>query len=112
MELIKSSVNPPDRFFIIDVENIDKLPSFESIRRRREEIQNDEKRLIPTDPEVLAKRQIYYLTCARDALESEGQPVGVLDAVCRRCPNEGTQDCLHPPEEREGMSAVRVKWKV
>lgn len=37
--------------------DFNKLPSFETIRRMRQVIQNKEKRLIPTDPKVIKKRQ-------------------------------------------------------
>lgn len=69
------------------------MPSFESIRRRRQEIQNDEHQFIPTDPDVLAKRRLFYDLCPREILEEEGQPEEILNAVCARCQKRGTERC-------------------
>jgi len=41
----------------IPFEDFEKIPSFESITRIRAQIQNVEKRYLPTKPEVVAKRQ-------------------------------------------------------
>jgi len=75
------------------IENLEKLPNPESIRRRREEIQNDEHRFIPTDPDVLARRRLYYVLCPREVLTEEGLPVEIINAVCRNCYKRGTEDC-------------------
>lgn len=73
------------------IENLERLPSPESIRRRRQEAQAEGK-FIPTDPEVLAIRKFYNL-CPREILSEEGQPVEIVLAVCRRCPRDGLEDC-------------------
>jgi len=79
--------------YIIDLNNIDKMPSFESIRRRRQEIQNDEHRFLPTEPEVLLNRKLYYELCPYELLSEEHQPQEILKSVCKRCPKHGTDRC-------------------
>jgi hypothetical protein len=41
----------------IPYEDFDKIPSFETIKRTRAYIQNVDKQFIPTDPNVIAKRE-------------------------------------------------------
>jgi hypothetical protein len=41
----------------IPFEDFDKIPSFETVKRCRCVIQNVEKRFLPTDPNVIARRQ-------------------------------------------------------
>lgn len=41
----------------IPFEDFEKLPAFETIKRCRAKIQNVEKKYLPTDPKVIAKRQ-------------------------------------------------------
>lgn len=77
----------------IKIENIDKLLSPESIRRRRQEIQNDEKRFIPTDPDVIAKRRMFYLMCPGEILSEENQPPEIIKAACGKCQKIRTEDC-------------------
>lgn len=42
----------------IPFDDFQKIPSFESIRRTRANIQNKEGKFLPTDPEVIKKRKI------------------------------------------------------
>jgi hypothetical protein len=41
----------------IPFEDFEKIPAFETIKRVRAQIQNVEKRFLPTNPDVVAKRQ-------------------------------------------------------
>jgi hypothetical protein len=41
----------------IPFEDFDKLPSFETVKRCRAKIQNVERRFLPTNPDVIARRQ-------------------------------------------------------
>lgn len=41
----------------VPFEDFEKLPSFDTIRRLRQKIQNEEKICLPTEPDVVAKRQ-------------------------------------------------------
>jgi len=77
---------------LIDMNKLYQLPSFESIRRRRQEIQNDEKLFLPYDPLILVKRAM-YVECPRERLAKDNHPKEVLDAVCRKCPKYRTEDC-------------------
>lgn len=78
--------------YVIKRDDIEKMPSFESIQRRRQEF-NEQGKFIPTDPEVLALRRIYYNLCPRELLDEEGQPEEVVMAVCRRCHKRHTEGC-------------------
>jgi hypothetical protein len=42
----------------IPFEDFNKLPAFETVKRTRAKIQNVDKKYLPTDPEVIKKRQI------------------------------------------------------
>jgi len=91
--------------FIFQVD-LDKLPAFEAVIRRRAEIQNEEQKFIPTDPEVLQRRRLYiyfHHKCPRELLFGEmeelvarqgsGNAKEMLEAICRRCPKLNTDDC-------------------
>ena len=70
-----------------NLEGIDFGPTPETIRRRRQEIQNDPNnpRLIPTNPEILEQRKFYRL-CPAEILSEERFTDGkTLKAVCRKC---------------------------
>lgn len=88
-----------DGNIVIRLEDLDKLPAFESIRRERQRIQNQELRYLPTDVEVLVLRKIYDLTCPVEKLreqETEPRPPEYYRAICRRCPKYRTDDCQLP----------------
>ena len=73
-------------------ENIDRLPEFESIIRRRAEF-NQQGKYLPTDPEVIFKRQLYNVLCPAEILQKEDYPAEVISAVCRRCKRVRTENC-------------------
>lgn len=96
--------------YLLNSDDVERMPSYESIRRRRQEF-NERGQLLPTDAEVLLKRRLYYDLCPYEVLLGEHLSDEILKSVCARCPMRGTAECHHPPEE-EGLSAVRVKYKM
>lgn len=48
----------------IPFEDFNKIPAFETVKRVRAKIQNKEKRYLPTNPEVILKRQSRRLDVA------------------------------------------------
>jgi len=75
--------------------DIDKMPAFESITRIRRKIQNDEGRLLPTNPEVLKERRL---------LEAEMQDIHAW------YPKPDTAIEEKPPRKKEKPKDWREVW--
>lgn len=96
----KFAVEPTTPLGAID---FTELPSFASVVRRRQEIQNLEHVLIPRTPNVLEARGFYQL-CPRELLQYEDLDSNYLDGVCRKCKVSEKYDpeecplCLERPQ--------------
>lgn len=90
---------------LLSEEYLARRPKPESIRRRRQELQNSLKnpQLIPTDPDVLSARG-FFKECPLAILEDRGtlsdKPAGYSKAICRKCKIRETDDC--PKNRGEG----------
>lgn len=100
---LEKSSDPLDMNSEYVISDVSKMPSFESVRRRRQEIQNDEKRFIPTDPDVIAKRRMFSLMCPGEILSEENRPPKSSE-LCAI----GAQNC--EPRTATGSAAFQRVW--
>jgi hypothetical protein len=77
----------------LDRGDVEPIPAFEAIRRRRQEIQNEDKVLIPTDPDVIHARGFFKLGCPAKMLMEAGFDPEYSRGACRRCSRRQTHDC-------------------
>ncbi len=81
---------------LLSEDELEKRPKAESIRRRRQEIQHQSGRLLPTDLNVLYLRG-FFKECALERLRDDGvlndKPPGYAKAVCKQCGAAGTDKC-------------------
>lgn len=83
-------------------------PAPETVRRRRQEIQNRDGMLIPFDPDVIEQRKLYRL-CPAEILSEERFTDGkALKAICRKCQTVRKGECnkkeLNLEIETQGVS--------